>query len=224
MPLVLNPILPGFNADPSILRVGDDYYIATSTFEWYPGVQIHHSKDLANWDLVTRPLNRKSQLDMRGDPDSCGVWAPVSLTLTCSSVTIGDVCMHDTDQGSVSPMMGRSFGLSIPMSSARTATSRTHTTTLLLRRRLRDPGRILSTSTPLALIHRCFMMMMARSGLRTCCGTIAAALLPLLGFDSSNSIRKLGSLWDPRRPSTVGPTLDLWKGRTSIREVGGIIC
>ncbi|KAI1502112.1 beta-xylosidase [Biscogniauxia marginata] len=76
MPLVRNPILPGFNADPSILRVGDDYYIATSTFEWYPGVQIHHSKDLANWELVTRPLSRKSQLDMRGDPDSCGVWAP----------------------------------------------------------------------------------------------------------------------------------------------------
>jgi len=76
MPLITNPILPGFNPDPSICRVGEDYYIATSTFEWYPGVQIHHSKDLANWDLVCRPLSRKSQLDMRGDPDSCGVWAP----------------------------------------------------------------------------------------------------------------------------------------------------
>ncbi|KAH6620186.1 beta-xylosidase [Boeremia exigua] len=76
MPQVRNPILPGFNADPSVLRVKDDYYIATSTFEWYPGVQIHHSKDLANWELVTRPLSRKSQLDMRGNPDSCGVWAP----------------------------------------------------------------------------------------------------------------------------------------------------
>lgn len=76
MPPVRNPILPGFNPDPSIVRVGEDYYIATSTFEWFPGVQIHHSKDLANWDLVARPLNRKSQLDMRGDPDSCGVWAP----------------------------------------------------------------------------------------------------------------------------------------------------
>jgi len=76
MPILTNPILPGFNPDPSILRVGDDYYIATSTFEWYPGVQIHHSTDLANWQLVTRPLTRASQLDMRGDPDSCGVWAP----------------------------------------------------------------------------------------------------------------------------------------------------
>src|SRR3954454_16739320 len=73
---ITNPILRGFNPDPSILRVGDDYYIATSTFEWYPGVQIHHSKDLVHWRLLTRPLRRASQLDMRGDPDSCGVWAP----------------------------------------------------------------------------------------------------------------------------------------------------
>ncbi len=76
MPTLRNPILPGFNPDPSILRVGDDYYIATSTFEWFPGVQIHHSRDLANWEVITRPLTRQSQLDMRGDPDSCGVWAP----------------------------------------------------------------------------------------------------------------------------------------------------
>jgi xylan 1,4-beta-xylosidase len=74
--MIRNPILPGFNPDPSILRVGDDYYIATSTFEWYPGVQIHHSRDLVNWRLLTRPLNRPSQLNMLGDPDSCGIWAP----------------------------------------------------------------------------------------------------------------------------------------------------
>lgn len=73
---IRNPILPGFNPDPSICRVDDDYYIATSTFEWFPGVQIHHSRDLANWRLIARPLMRQSQLDMRGDPDSCGVWAP----------------------------------------------------------------------------------------------------------------------------------------------------
>ncbi len=74
--MIRNPILPGFNPDPSIVRVGDDYYIATSTFEWFPGVQIHHSRDLENWRLLTRPLRRASQLDMRGDPDSCGIWAP----------------------------------------------------------------------------------------------------------------------------------------------------
>jgi len=71
-----NPILKGFNPDPSILRVNDDYFIATSTFEWFPGVQIHQSKDLIHWKLITRPLNRISQLDLAGVPDSCGVWAP----------------------------------------------------------------------------------------------------------------------------------------------------
>ena len=74
--VITNPILRGFNPDPSIVRAGDDYYIATSTFEWFPGVQIHHSRDLVHWRLLTRPLTRASQLNMLGDPDSCGVWAP----------------------------------------------------------------------------------------------------------------------------------------------------
>jgi len=74
--VIQNPILKGFNPDPSIVRVGDDYYIATSTFEWFPGVQIHHSRDLVHWKLVARPLTRPSQLNMLGDPDSCGIWAP----------------------------------------------------------------------------------------------------------------------------------------------------
>ncbi len=75
-PSIDNPILRGFNPDPSIVRVGGDYYVATSTFEWFPGVQIHHSRDLVHWRLLTRPLVRASQLDMLGDPDSCGIWAP----------------------------------------------------------------------------------------------------------------------------------------------------
>ena len=52
---IQNPVLKGFNADPSIVRAGDTYYIANSTFEWFPGVQIHESKDLVHWQLVTRP-------------------------------------------------------------------------------------------------------------------------------------------------------------------------
>lgn len=73
---IMNPVLKGFNPDPSMCRVGDDYYIATSTFEWFPGVQIHHSKDLVNWQLVSQPLNTTELLDMKGNPDSGGVWAP----------------------------------------------------------------------------------------------------------------------------------------------------
>ncbi len=76
MSQVPNPILPGFHPDPSILRVGGDYYIATSTFEWWPGVRLHHSRDLANWQLVGHALTRPSQLALGGVPDSGGIWAP----------------------------------------------------------------------------------------------------------------------------------------------------
>ncbi|MNZ35519.1 Beta-xylosidase [compost metagenome] len=76
MKTIKNPILRGSNPDPSIIRVGDDYYIATSTFEWFPGIQIHHSRDLIHWELITHPLNRVSQLDLRGVGASQGIWAP----------------------------------------------------------------------------------------------------------------------------------------------------
>ena len=70
------PVLPGFNADPSMIRVGDTYYIANSTFEWFPGVRLHESKDMVHWNLLPSPLSRTSQLDMRGNPSSGGIWAP----------------------------------------------------------------------------------------------------------------------------------------------------
>lgn len=73
--LILNPILPGFFPDPSICRVGYDYYIANSSFEWFPGVPLHHSRDLVNWRLVGHALTRQSQLDMCGVADSGGSWA-----------------------------------------------------------------------------------------------------------------------------------------------------
>ena len=73
---VTNPILPGFHPDPSIVRVGSDFYIATSTFQWWPGVAIYHSRDLVHWRLAARPLDRLALLDMRGNADSGGIWAP----------------------------------------------------------------------------------------------------------------------------------------------------
>ncbi|SHM52134.1 glycoside hydrolase family 43 protein [Gracilibacillus kekensis] len=76
MKTITNPILPGYHPDPSIVRVGDDFYIAVSTFEWFPGVQIYHSRDLSNWELIGYPLTRSSQLNMLGDVNSGGVWAP----------------------------------------------------------------------------------------------------------------------------------------------------
>ena len=74
--LIQNPILPGFHPDPSICRVGEDYYIAVSTFEWWPGVRLYHSRDLAHWRHLGSALDRVSQLDMRGVPNSGGIWAP----------------------------------------------------------------------------------------------------------------------------------------------------
>lgn len=76
MGVIQNPILSGFNPDPSICRVGQDYYIATSTFEWFPGIQIHHSWDLVHWRLLTHALQDTRLLELRGVPSSGGVWAP----------------------------------------------------------------------------------------------------------------------------------------------------
>ena len=76
MAIIHNPVLPGFHPDPSMIRVGDSFYIANSTFEWWPGVSIYESKDLAHWRLAARPLDRVSQLDMTGCHASGGIWAP----------------------------------------------------------------------------------------------------------------------------------------------------
>lgn len=71
-----NPLIPGFNPDPSIVRVGDDYYLATSTFEYLPGVPIYHSTDLIEWNLIGHVVTREGQLQGRGVPTAGGAWAP----------------------------------------------------------------------------------------------------------------------------------------------------
>ncbi len=73
---ITNPVLRGFNPDPSALRVAGDYYIATSTFEWFPGVLIHHSRDLVHYRPLAHALTRDAQLNLLGVPSSAGVWAP----------------------------------------------------------------------------------------------------------------------------------------------------
>lgn len=74
--MIQNPILRGFSPDPSIIRVNNDYYIATSTFEWWPGVRLWHSRDLKHWEQLPSPLRRQSQLNMIGNPVNGGIWAP----------------------------------------------------------------------------------------------------------------------------------------------------
>lgn len=71
-----NPILPGCYPDPSICRVDDDYYLVTSTFEYYPGLPIFHSRDLVHWRQIGHVLNRPSQLFLDGVRPSGGLYAP----------------------------------------------------------------------------------------------------------------------------------------------------
>ncbi len=71
-----NPVIPGFNPDPSICRVGSDFYLVTSSFEYFPGVPIFHSKDLVHWRLLGHVLTRDSQLDVRKSKSSGGIYAP----------------------------------------------------------------------------------------------------------------------------------------------------
>ncbi len=78
---VNNPILPGFHPDPAICRKGDTYYIANSTFHWFPGVVVHYSKDLVEWKSAGCILDSRELLDLSGVEDHGGVWAPC-LTLS----------------------------------------------------------------------------------------------------------------------------------------------
>lgn len=74
--MLANPVLPGFYPDPSVCRVGDDYYLATSSFEYFPGVPLFHSRDLIRWTQIGHCLTRTSQLDLRGRRSSDGIFAP----------------------------------------------------------------------------------------------------------------------------------------------------
>lgn len=71
-----NPVLPGFHADPSVCRAGDDFYLVNSTFQYFPGVPVFHSKDLVNWEQVGNCLTRPSQVDLKGTDGNSGIYAP----------------------------------------------------------------------------------------------------------------------------------------------------
>ncbi len=71
-----NPVIAGFHPDPSVCRVGDDYYLATSSFEYFPGVPLFHSKDLVHWRQIGHCLTRESQLRLSEARSSAGIYAP----------------------------------------------------------------------------------------------------------------------------------------------------
>lgn len=71
-----NPILPGFHPDPSVCRVGDTYYLACSSMEYFPGVPLFESRDLFHWRPIGHCLTRTSQLNLEGCASSMGIFAP----------------------------------------------------------------------------------------------------------------------------------------------------
>lgn len=71
-----NPVIPGFHPDPSVVAVGEDYYVVNSSFHYFPGVPIFHSRDLQNWEQIGNVLDRPSQLELQHSTSSLGIYAP----------------------------------------------------------------------------------------------------------------------------------------------------
>lgn len=99
-----NPIIPGYSPDPSICRVGEDFYLVNSTFEFFPGVPIYHSKNLVNWELIHYCLTRKSQLYLEGCRNSGGIYAPtiryhegIFYMITTNVTDKGNFVVHTKD-------------------------------------------------------------------------------------------------------------------------------
>ena len=83
--VIHNPVIPGYHPDPSICRVGDDYYIVNSSFQYFPGVPIHHSKDLVNWELIGNVLDRESQVPLERANSWGGISPLLSVTMKACS-------------------------------------------------------------------------------------------------------------------------------------------
>ncbi|MEY9930601.1 xylan 1,4-beta-xylosidase [Catenulispora sp. GP43] len=103
--MITNPVLPGFHPDPSICRVGEDYYLVCSSFEYFPGVPIFHSTDLLTWTQIGNVLDRPSQLPLAGAASSGGIYAPTlryhdgrfHLIVTNASPGQGNLLVTATD-------------------------------------------------------------------------------------------------------------------------------
>lgn len=93
---IQNPIIPGFYPDPSICRVGDDFYLACSSFELCPGIPVFHSKDLAHWEQICNALTPENGFHVTGNMGSGGIMAP---TIRYSNGTFYIVCANFADKG-----------------------------------------------------------------------------------------------------------------------------
>ena len=77
----VNPVLSGFYPDPSICRAGKDFYMVNSSFAYFPGVPIFHSRDLAHWEQAGNILDRQELLPLDGSEISEGIYAPTILLM-----------------------------------------------------------------------------------------------------------------------------------------------
>ena len=91
-----NPVIPGFHPDPSVCRVGNDYYLVNSSFEYFPGVPLFHSRDLVNWEQIGHVLTRESQLSIKGGNMWGGIYAP---TIRYNDGTYYMVTTNNSDKG-----------------------------------------------------------------------------------------------------------------------------
>lgn len=97
-------MIPGFHPDPSLCRVGEDFYLVTSSFEYFPGVPIFHSKDLVNWKQIGHCLTRSSQLQLDQSKSSMGIFAPTiryhngRFYMITTNLTIGKNFLVYADQ------------------------------------------------------------------------------------------------------------------------------
>ena len=99
-----NPVIPGFYPDPSVCRVGDDFYLVTSSFQYFPGVPIFHSKDLINWEQIGHCLTRPSQVNLNGATVWGGIYAPtiryhdgIFYMVTTNVTDKGNFLVHTTE-------------------------------------------------------------------------------------------------------------------------------
>lgn len=99
-----NPIIPGFHPDPSICKAGDDYYLVNSSFQFFPGVPLFHSKDLVHWEQIGNCLTRPSQVSLTNANAGGGIFAPtiryqdgVFYMITTNVSGKGNFVVHTTD-------------------------------------------------------------------------------------------------------------------------------
>lgn len=102
-----NPVIRGFSPDPSICRVGQDYYLVTSTFEYFPGIPVYHSRDLVNWEQIGNCISWGNPVSLDSFPESGGIWAPTirhtggMFYVTAAVEKQGNFIVHTKDPSGV---------------------------------------------------------------------------------------------------------------------------